>query len=398
MDSEIPNFGVRVTPKGVRTYFVRYRVGRGRGAPARRTALGKHPILTPEKARQRARDILAQARLGEDPQGDQTARMRSLTVSQLVNEWIDGPGKRTRKGKLKSAASFASDRARLLHHVVPTIGGVRLCDLTRAHVERVRDAVAGGKTAQPPTKTKPRGVSRVRGGEGVAARTVACLSTLLGYAVERGYLSENPARGVHRPAEKRCERFLSSKELQALQRALGAHEAKHPKAVSILRLLLLTGCRFNEIAGLRWEEFDAAHGVLRLRTSKTGARIVYLSPTAKRLLEKQPRIEGQPFVFPSAKGNAPYQGTPKVWRSVLKAAGLGKVRIHDLRHTFASTALAEGFSLEVIAKLLGHAEIRTTSRYAHLADAAVRAAVEKVASAVQRQQAQRSITSEMYSI
>jgi integrase len=340
--------------------------------------LGRHPVLTPEKARQNARDALAEARTGDDPTAATRKRRASLTVSELVDEWLGGPGKRTRKGRVKSTHSFASDAGRLKCHVVPTIGYVRLCDLTRVNVEAVRDAVASGKTARPREKTKKRGVRHVRGGEGVATRTIITLSTLLGYAVERGLLERNMALGVHKAKERRCERFLSPDEIKALNTSLEVHRAAHPRAVDILGLLLLTGCRFSEIAGLKWAEVDLQAGLIVLRDSKTGARPVYLSDAATDALNGVWRIEGCPWVFPATRGDGSYQGTRKVWASVLKKAGLSGVRIHDLRHTFASTALANGASLPIIAKLLGHRELRTTARYAHLADDAVRAVANSV--------------------
>lgn len=382
MDSEVPSFGVRVMPSGTRSYFVRYRVGGGRAAPLRRETLGRHPIITPEKARQQARTILARARLGDDPAAMKARVRGSLTVANLVAEWTAGPGQRTRKGRVKSLASFASDKARLEHHVVPTLGKIRICDLSRAHIEQLRDAVALGRTAKPRTKTKPRGFRHVRGGEGVAARTVACFSTVLGYAVERGYLERNPALGVHKAQEKHCERFLSAAELKALGSAFDALQRHHPQAIAILRLLLLTGCRSNEIAGLTWDEVDLNSAVLRLRATKTGARVVHLSNAAVRVLASVPRKASTSFVFPATRGQGHYKGTPKVWRRVLTKAGLAHLRIHDLRHTFASTGLANGASLEVIAKLLGHREIRTTARYAHLADDHVRGALERISVAI----------------
>ncbi len=382
MDSEVPNFGVRVLASGVKSFFVRYRVGGGRGVTPKRKSLGLHPTMTPEKARQTAKDYLAEARLGKDPAADIVRRRASLTVAELVNEWVAGPGKRTRKGRPKSARSFLSDKARLEHHVVPTIGGVKLCDLNRIHVERVRDAVAAGKTARDKVQTKPRGFSHVRGGEGVATRTVAAFSTVLGYAAERGYLPGNPALGVHKPKERRCERFLSTDEIKSLTTALEQERSVHPQAVHILRLLLLTGCRYSEIAGLRWDEVNLPAATIMLKDSKTGSRPVYLSSSAVSELRSVRRIEGSPFVFPSAHGDTSYQGTPKVWRKVCLTAGIGPVRIHDLRHTFASTALAEGAPLEAIAKLLGHKELRTTARYAHLTSDVVRRAADAVGQVV----------------
>jgi integrase len=384
MDTDVPCFGVRVMPSGARSYFVRFRIGGGRRATTRRETLGRHPIVTPEKARQRAKDILARARIGEDPAADRRRRNKSLSVAELVEEWIAGPGARTRKGRVKSPASFASDKARLTHHVVPTIGRVKLCDLRRSHVERVRDAVASGKTAKPRVKTRARGFTHVRGGEGVATRTVACFSTLLGYAVDQGLVERNVALGVHRQTEKSCERFLSAQEITAFTQALQAHKDRHPSAVDILLLLLLTGCRYSEVAGLRWDEVQAESGLIMLKEGKTGARPVYVSEAARDVIAGVKRFDRATWVFPASRGNGHYQGTPKIWRLIAASAGLKGVRIHDLRHTFASTALAEGVSLELIAKLLGHRELRTTARYAHLAGRAAQDAANKVGAVVIR--------------
>lgn len=378
MDSDVPGFGVRVMATGARSYFVRYRILGGRSAPVRRATLGRHPLMTPEKARQLARDVLADARKGLDPMAEKKKQRASVTVQELITEWIEGAGARTRKGRVKSAASFACDKSRLTHHVAPIIGRVKLCDLSRGHIEQVRDAVASGKTARPREKTKARGYRHIKGGEGAAGRAVACLSSVLGYAIERSYITHNPATGVHSATERRCERFLSLAEIGSLKAALDNHLADHPNAVRILNLLLLTGCRFNEIAKLTWAEVDLGAGFINLKSSKTGERVVYLSSAAVAALEKVPRKEGSTFVFPATRGDGNYQGTPKVWRAILLTAKLSKVRIHDLRHTFASTALADGYSLEVIAKLLGHSEVRTTARYSHFADHAIREAANRV--------------------
>lgn len=378
MDSEVQGFGIRAHPSGIKAYFVRYRVEGGRRAQSRRQTLGRHPALSADKARQQARDVLAKARIGRDLALEKSNRRNSLSVEELVREWLDGPGKRTRRGLLKSDASFGSDAARLNHHVVPIIGRVRLCDLSRVHVERVRDAVASGKTATLRHKTKARGICHVRGGEGVATRTIAGLSTLLGYAVERGLAERNVALGVHKAKDRRCERFLSPAEVQTLWSTLDRSGSANPSAIQILRLLLMTGCRLSEVAGLEWLEVDLASGVIMLRDGKTGARPVYLSEDAKTLLAHTARIEGSRWVFPATRGNGHYKGTPKVWRVIRTRAGLSGVRIHDLRHTFASLALGKNIPLEVISKLLGHGEIRTTARYAHLARGAIFQAVNSV--------------------
>lgn len=368
-------------PSGVKTYFVRYRVGGGRRAQPRRVTLGRHPDLTPEKARQAAKTILAEARLGADPAAAKAAMRQALTVDELIEEWAAGPGKRNRSGKVRSVQSFEFDRARLANHVSPIIGGLRLPNLRRADIERTRDMIASGATAKT-AKTKSRGVSRITGGEGAATRTLRIFSVVLSYAVERGYIASNPAIGVKKTPDGHGERFLSGPELTALGAALEAFSTSHLSAISILKLLAFTGCRKREIEALRWSEVDLVNGFLRLKTSKTGAKNVWLSKMGAALLADLPRVEGRDWVFPSARGETFYQGTPKVWRDIRKSAGLTDVRMHDLRHTFASVGLAEGASIEVVSALLGHKERRTTERYAHLASNPVRDAANKVADAI----------------
>lgn len=383
LDSEVPGFGVRVMPSGLRSYFVRYRVGGGRKARTQRATIGRHPQMTPERARQAARDVLAKARIGNDPVEDKNRRNASSLLSTAVHEWLDGPGLRTRRGRVKSAASYACDRARMINHVIPLLGAVRLCDLGRRHVETLRDAVAEGRTGSGRQRTRPRGIRHVKGGEAVASRTVAGLSTFLGWAVEVGMIERNVALGVHKPVDRQCERFLDEAEIAALWSSFDEWDARRPRAVAILRLLLLTGCRFNEIASLKWAEADLAFSMLRLPRTKTGSRTIFLSAAAVELLRRLPREVGSEWVFPATRGSGSYKGVRKVWPAILRAARLEGVRIHDLRHTFASTAVGRGVSLEVLSKLLGHREIRTTARYAHLADAAVRQATETVSEVVQ---------------
>jgi integrase len=263
------------------------------------------------------------------------------------------------------------------------LGKVKLPELNRSDIEKLRDAVASGRTATT-EKTKKRGVSRVTGGEGAATRTLRALSVVLNYAVERGYMNANPTVGVKKTPDARCERFLSVNELERLGRALDQCEGdKDPRGLDIIRLLALTGCRRREIEGLRWDEVDLERGFLRLKDSKTGAKVVFLSRSAAALLSRVTMIAGSPWVFPATTGNNHYQNATKIWRDVRKAADLGGVRLHDLRHTYASQSLSEGASLEVVAALLGHKERRTTERYAHLSSDPIRAAAEKVGNAIE---------------
>lgn len=387
MDADLPGFGVRVMASGAKSFFVRYRVGGGRGAQMRRLTIGRTETLTPEKARDAARSILARVRLGEDPAGDKADRRSAHTVSELIDEWLDGPGKRDRRGKVRSASNIACDKGRLNHHVKALIGRNKLPEVNRSVVESLRDSISQGRTAKTEA-TKKRGVARVTGGEGAATRTLRTLSTVFSYAVQRGYVTTNPVMGVRKAPDRHSERFLSEDELKALGKALDAADASVPKAAAIIRLLAMTGCRRREIEALTWVEVDLLNGFLRLKESKTGSKNVFISQDAATILSKIPRVEGKPWVFPGTTGKGHYQHTAKVWTDVREKAGLADVRLHDLRHTFASRSLAEGASLEVVAALLGHRERRTTERYAHLASHPIKEAANRAGRSISDSMAQ----------
>ncbi|HYG08913.1 MAG TPA: site-specific integrase, partial [Pyrinomonadaceae bacterium] len=219
---------------------------------------------------------------------------------------------------------------------------------------------------------------------GAATRTLRALSVVLNYAVERGYLMANPTVGVKKTPDSKCERFLSVPELERLGQALDRSEGQRdPRGLSIIRLLALTGCRRREIEGLRWDEVDLERGFLRLKDSKTGAKVVFLSRAAAALLARVTVMAGSPWVFPATTGTSHYQNASKIWREVRALAKLEGVRLHDLRHTYASQSLSEGASLEVVAALLGHKERRTTERYAHLASDPIKEAANRVGSAIE---------------
>ena len=196
-------------------------------------------------------------------------------------------------------------------------------------------------------------------------------------------------RGVQRYRDKRSQRYLSPAELERLALALNdaGSTAVSPMAVAIIRLLVLTGARRSEIEHLRWRELDLEHSCLRLMDSKTGARVVPIGAPARELLAALPRIETSAYVLPSAvagKDGAemPYSGAKKLWENRLRsAAGLDGVRLHDLRHTYASLAVAGGASLPLIGAILGHRDVRTTAQYAHLADDPVKALAERTSAA-----------------
>lgn len=341
------------------------------------------------------------ARLGADPQGHRQALRAEMTVAQLCDQYL-AEGVATKK-----ATTVATDRSRIASHIVPLLGGKSISAVTPGDVEAFMKAIANGKTATERRKLAPGKTSQVKGGKGTASRTVGLLGGIFSYAVRHKLRPDNPVRGVERFKDGRSERFLSAAELARLGEAITKAEAdgRNRKGLAVVRLLTTTGARKSEIEGLRWDEVDFERSALRLRDSKTGAKVVAIGAPALEILSalaeqaKQDHAaavakaeeQGEavparsPFVFPAGRGAAGHWvGTDKLWRTVRESAKLPDVRLHDLRHTYASLAVGAaggGQSLAVIGKLLGHKDVRTTARYAHLADDPVRQAADRIASA-----------------
>ena len=214
-----------------------------------------------------------------------------------------------------------------------------------------------------------------------ANRALDVLSQVLNFAVECGNLAANPARAIRRNPQSRKTRFLTREEIGRLHRALDAHRGRKSGAqqADIIRLLLLTGCRKSELTALRWSEIQDDR--LVLTDSKTGPRAVFLSAEARAVLARQPCVG--PYVFPSPADPSSCRSTElSLWRKVRRSAGIADVRLHDLRHSFASHAVMAGVPLPVVSRLLGHAQMRMTLRYAHVSDRETEAAAERIGSAI----------------
>ncbi len=386
-DHELSCFGVRVRPGGAKTFIVRTRVGKGRSARKVTITIGKPGIVTVEDARRKARTAIADAAAGNEPARPE-GQVGPINIAALCSLWVEKAALRSRQrgklaGQLRDPKNIAIDVGRINAHIVPLIGRTRLAELNSAVVTRFRDAVARGDTAQE-TKTKPRGVRRVRGGEGAASRTLRLLSSILSFGVREGYLAANPALGVEKTPDRSMERFLSPEEMRRLGEALKTLETSGaPHAgMSIIRMLALSGARKGEIEKLKWTEVDLRTGFLRLAGSKTGAKLIPITGPVRAILEDRARLGLKGYVFASLGSETYFQGTPKLWLRARKLAELDDVRLHDLRHSAASFGLGGGLGLEVIGKLLGHADVKTTRRYAHLSEGHVRAAAETMADGI----------------
>jgi integrase/predicted DNA-binding transcriptional regulator AlpA len=377
-DSEVLGFGVKISPAGRRSYVLQYRFG-GR---ARRFTIGAHGSpWTPDTARDQAKILMGQISAGEDPQEAKLGARREMTVAELCDLYL-AEGLATRK-----STSITSARSDIENHIKPLLGSKRASLVSRQDVDRLLLDVAAGKTAKRAKTDKRRGLSQVRGGRGAANAAVVTLSAAFGFAVARKVRPDNPAFRVRRFPERKIERFLSPAELARLGEAISAAEAlgvESASALAAIRLLVLTGCRKSEILTLRRAHVDIHHRCLRLPDSKTGAKVVHVGAAAIKVIEAIPEAPGNPFLLPGWNGQGALVNLQSVWKRIRKAAGLEDVRLHDLRHAFASLGVAGGDSLVIVGALLGHRSAKTTERYAHLAEHPVKDAANRISREVAR--------------
>ena len=375
-DTEVKGFGMRARKAGGKSYILHYRVGAGRGAALRKLTIGKHGSpWTPETARTEAKRLLAEIAAGRDPATARQLERDALTFGELIDLYLaEGAGH-------KKASTLKADRGRIEHHLRPLLGKLRADRIGRAEIERMRNAVAAGKTAEKIANAdKRRPGSIATGGQGAAAQCIALVSSIYAFAIGRGLCADNPARGVKKAPVRKVERFLSEAEIARLAAALDAEAERtgNPYPSAAIKLLLLTGCRRGEIVNLRWEHVDFERECLRLPDSKTGAKVVYLNAPARALLQELPRMAGNSRVIPGVKAESASAAIDNVWPGIREVAGLADVRLHDLRHSFASVGAAGGLSLPIIGALLGHKHATTTARYAHLSADPLRAANDAV--------------------
>jgi integrase len=366
-DAELPGYGLRVFPTGKKSYMLQYRhLGR-----TRRIAIGLHGKFTPETARTRAKQLLGEIAHGGNPSADRNKMHKDITVKDLCDLYLkDGC-------KNKKASTLATDIGRIERHIKPLLGPLKVASVTNADIIRFVKDVSNGKTAAT-IKTKARGVARVTGGKGAAARTLGLLGGIFSFAAKQELITVNPVRGVERAKDRKLTRFLTVQEVQKLGKALEAatESGINPFGVAAIKLLLLTGCRRSEILSLRWTEIDWSNSCLRLPDSKTGAKVVSIGAAVIEVLNGIERLQDNQFVLPAMRGKGHYVGMQKDWDTIRALAGIKDVRLHDLRRTFGSTAAIQGKSLFTIGQLLGHADPKTTLIYAHLTETVIKNAAE----------------------
>lgn len=368
-DTELKGFGVRMMPSGVASYIIKYRNAEGR---QRKMTIGRVGTLTPEEARQLAREKLTEVFKGADPSSERQQLRQSITIAELCDLYLEEA-----EGKIK-ASTLAMDRSRIERHVKPLIGNRTVASLTPADVSRMQADIIAGKTAR--ARSGRGGITT--GGKGVAGRTVGMLGTILEFARKRRVITENVARGIKKPPEGKQKRFLSIEEIGRLGEAMRAPDADadNQVAMAAIRFLLLSGCRRMEALSLPERWLDERGGCIRFGDTKSGAQIRPIGASAFAAIASVPRRNG--WVFPASRGEGHFVGLPKVLDRLCERAKLEGVTVHVLRHTFAATAAEMGFSELTIAGLLGHSVPGVTARYAHVADSALVAAADKVSARI----------------
>ncbi|KPA20425.1 Transposase [Shimia sp. SK013] len=352
-DSDMRGFGLRVYPTGKKTYLVQYRIARR----TRRVTIGQHGVLTADEARKRARQLLGDVAHGGDPSGEKQDRRRAPTVAGLcdrfLEEYVDQHCKPT------TARDYRSIIGRLIR---PQLGPLQIAEITRADVVAFHHGL--------------------RNTPYQANRAAAMLSKLFNLAEDWGLRQSgsNPARRIKKFREEEKKRYLSDAEQNRLGSSLmdaleDGSETIH--IVSAILLLIYTGCRLNEILTLQWSYVTTHH--LELPDSKTGRRRIPLPREAYDVLMAIPRQPDNPYVILGASDTGPLVNLQKPWSRIRKKAGIENVRIHDLRHTYASVAMKGGIDPFTLKEIMGHKNLSTTLRYAHLADDAVQSAAGQIA-------------------
>lgn len=381
-DEAVPGFGARRQRSDAVSYVLFYRTKEGR---QRWFTIGRHGApWTPEQAREEAKRLLGDVARKVDPAAEKRAGRNAQTISQLCDLYLaDAEAGRlvTRRRTQKKASTLAIDRGRIARHIKPLLGQLSVAAVTREDVEGFMHDVTEGKTATR-TKTKPRGLARVRGGKGAANRAVGLLGAIFTYAVRHRMRPDNPSRGIIRPADGRRDRRLTDTEYKALGEALRKARVASfwPAAVAAACFLAVTGWRSGEVLALRWDEIDLARRTATLGDTKTGRSVRPISHTACDLLRNLTRSGD--LVFPATRGNGAVimSGFKKLWKRITKIGELPPdVTPHVLRHSFASLAADLGYSEPTIATLIGHKGRTITSRYVHAADAVLLAAADAVA-------------------
>ena len=380
-DDKLKGFGVAVFPTGRKVYVAQYR----KGGRSHRVTIGRHGRLTPDQARREALKLLGDIERGSNPAEERRAQREAPTLKEVAEEFVAYV-----RAKKKVGTGNGYESALRLH-ILPRLGSRRITDIQQIDMERLHSTMSGRPYQ--------------------ANRTIAIFSALWTWAGAKRKLvslSDNPAVGLEKNREEKRKRYLTGAELARFGDALRAAEtiglpytvdeagpkAKHAAkpenrrrkidvfAVAAIRLLMLTGARLREILHAKWEFVDLDRGMVFLPDSKTGEKTIYLSAASAEILSSLPRMKDNPYIFPGERAGKPRTDLKKPWAAICTVAGLEGVRLHDLRHSFASVGAGASLGLPIIGKLLGHSQTTTTARYAHLDADPMRRAVDMIGAAI----------------
>jgi integrase len=380
---ELKGFGVFILPSGTRTYFVDYRNANN---VRRRMKLGRHGQLTAEQARTLAIQALAEVSKGNDPLEDRNSARKAISVKELCDLYITEleAGRILGKGgRPKKASTKITDLGRINRHIVPLLGKKRVTHVTKADVTAMMKDIMAGKTRAIEKTETLRGKSIVRGGIGVASRTVGLLGGIFTYARdELGIIDVNPSHGVRKPKDAVRSRRLNEDEYRTLGRILtnAAEDERYTRTVEMIRQIAMSGCRRSEIIKLRKDELDTAGSCFRFEDTKEGQSVRPMGLPVLEYFDERDMSGDSPYVFPGTRNREkPFGSFPRHWEKILAGTELADLTAHVLRHSFASMANDLGFTEITIAALLGHASGSITSRYVHTLDAALVMAADTVA-------------------
>ena len=418
-DTELSGFGVRCQKKSKVYVYKKFYNGQQRWFSLGQPSEG----MTVAQARDAAEIIIGNIRSNNDPALIREGRINRPTVKDLCERFLTDYAEEHKK-----PSSIRMDKKNIQNHILPLLGKKHVTDISLSDIDNFKRAVKDGKTAKPLSPIN-RGGSPVKGGAGAANRCLSLLSKAFNLSIRWGMRTTNPVQHVQKYKENKVERFLSEREFAALAEALAAIELKeetNPYAIGAIRLLVFTGARRGEILSLRWDAIDFDRQVIKLANSKTGSKIIYLNPPALELLFTLERQSENPYVICGLKPKSHLYDVNRVWKHIRERAsvnlnlqnekiqkllnensvdadalslselkvlvqgaslemgiGLMDLRLHDLRHSFASIAVGGGMSLPMIGKLLGHTQTTTTARYAHLADNPLKEANDAIGNRLQ---------------
>jgi integrase len=382
-DTEIRGFHVEALASGRKIFRLKVSIA---GRQSRET-IGEYGPITCEEARRRALALRGKVFDGNDPRAErkasEEAAKRRMTLRDLALLWLkEGPAANPRKRE----SSWQTDRRKLELHILPILGAFAIDQIKKSDIEHAQQAIARGVTAADRKKGRKKR-SIARGGAGVAASSILCLSACYSWAIDQNYVDHNPCARVKKRKPRLIERPMSFEDVARVFAEITRLEDDkriRGEYADILRLLFYTGARKGEIERLQWDEVDFERRVATLiERSKTGettgARRILLSPEAVDILRRRQRVG--PYVFPSSRDpNKPCDGLHGAWEKVRNNLGLQDRRIHDIRHTFATLAAQNGATLEFVGHALGHRSTLTTARYTHLTQAPIQSMVDRLSS------------------